>query len=340
MSEAKTVAIIGAGPVGLAAAAHVLERGLTPIVLEAGAPGRATPCGNGGHVQLFSPWEYNIDKAAARLLADDRLEFSRARPVPDRRGDGGALSRAARQPMPRSSPTSAPRAASPASAATGFDKAENQGPRSGAVRNPLPERQRPETRQGRRGHRRIRHLALAESGGRQRPSRDRREKRPRDRIAYGMPDVLGSDRARYAGKTVAVLGAGHSGDRHADRPGEARGRNPGTRPIWLLRGNDPAKAFGGGANDKLAAPRRTGRRLRRAGDGRPGQARKRISRLAPHRRRFAPRRGRPRGLLRPASVSRRRTYRGDRLSAGPRLRARVAASSSIRRSNARSRWRR
>ena len=31
-----------------------------------------------------------------------------------------------------------------------------------------------------------------------------------DRIAYGMPDVLGKDRARYAGKTVAVLGAGHS----------------------------------------------------------------------------------------------------------------------------------
>ena len=26
-----------------------------------------------------------------------------------------------------------------------------------------------------------------------------------------------------------------------------------TRPIWLLRGNDPAKAYGGGANDKLAA---------------------------------------------------------------------------------------
>src|SRR6266702_8104022 len=66
MSE-KTVAIIGAGPVGLAAAAHVLERGLTPIVLEAGEQaGHAVR--QWGHVQMFSPWEYNIDRAAARLL--------------------------------------------------------------------------------------------------------------------------------------------------------------------------------------------------------------------------------------------------------------------------------
>src|SRR5215211_7716275 len=68
MSEAKTVAIIGAGPVGLAAAAHVLERGLQPIVLEAGdAVGHAMR--QWGHGQLFSPWGYNIDKAAERLLA-------------------------------------------------------------------------------------------------------------------------------------------------------------------------------------------------------------------------------------------------------------------------------
>ena len=31
-----------------------------------------------------------------------------------------------------------------------------------------------------------------------------------DRISYAMPDVLGKDRVRYAGKRVAVLGAGHS----------------------------------------------------------------------------------------------------------------------------------
>src|SRR6478736_6352287 len=68
MSDAKTVAIIGAGPVGLAAAAHVLERGMSPIVLEAG-PEAGHAIRQWQHVQLFSPWEYNIDRAAARLLA-------------------------------------------------------------------------------------------------------------------------------------------------------------------------------------------------------------------------------------------------------------------------------
>src|SRR6185369_15269450 len=67
MSNAKSVAIIGAGPVGLAAAAHVLERGLRPIVLEAGdSVGHSVR--QWSHVQLFSPWEYNVDRAAAHLL--------------------------------------------------------------------------------------------------------------------------------------------------------------------------------------------------------------------------------------------------------------------------------
>ena len=68
MNREKTVAIIGAGPVGLAAAAHVLEWGMTPIVLEAG-PAAAHAVRQWQHVQLFSPWEYNVDKAAAGLLS-------------------------------------------------------------------------------------------------------------------------------------------------------------------------------------------------------------------------------------------------------------------------------
>ncbi len=61
------VAIIGAGPVGLAAAAHVVSRSLTPVVLEAGAR-----VGDGvrrwGHVRVFSPWSLNVDPLAADLL--------------------------------------------------------------------------------------------------------------------------------------------------------------------------------------------------------------------------------------------------------------------------------
>ena len=115
MSGAKTVAIIGAGPVGLAAAAHVLERGLEPIVLEAGANvGHAMR--QWGHVQLFSPWEYNVDKAATRLLAASGWNS----PEPGQYPTGAEMVERYLEPLaahaPRSSRTSVPRAASPASA--------------------------------------------------------------------------------------------------------------------------------------------------------------------------------------------------------------------------------
>src|SRR6476660_3977120 len=61
------VAVIGAGPVGLAAAAHLLERGETPLVLEAG-PAVGAAIRAWGHVRMFSPWRYNLDSAAASLL--------------------------------------------------------------------------------------------------------------------------------------------------------------------------------------------------------------------------------------------------------------------------------
>src|SRR5260370_21618068 len=68
LNRRKTVAILGAGPVGLAAAAHVLERGLEPVVLEAG-PEAGHAVRQWGHVRMFSPWQYNIHQAAERLLA-------------------------------------------------------------------------------------------------------------------------------------------------------------------------------------------------------------------------------------------------------------------------------
>ena len=61
------VAVIGAGPVGLAAAAHLLARGIEPIVFEAGTQVGAS-IREWGHVRVFSPWEYNVDPAAVTLL--------------------------------------------------------------------------------------------------------------------------------------------------------------------------------------------------------------------------------------------------------------------------------
>ncbi|WP_370876948.1 FAD-dependent oxidoreductase [Acidovorax sp. A1169] len=61
-----TVAVIGAGPIGLAAAAHLVGRGLAVEVFEAGA-GVAAHLQSYGHVRLFSPWRYNVDTAARAL---------------------------------------------------------------------------------------------------------------------------------------------------------------------------------------------------------------------------------------------------------------------------------
>ncbi len=61
------VVVIGAGPIGLAAAANAAERGLAFVVLEAG-PEAGAAVGEWAHVRLFSAWRELIDPAARRLL--------------------------------------------------------------------------------------------------------------------------------------------------------------------------------------------------------------------------------------------------------------------------------
>jgi len=67
-TTALRVVVVGAGPIGLAAAAHLLERGLEPLVVEAG-PGAGSAVHEWGHVRLFSTWAELIDPAAEKLLA-------------------------------------------------------------------------------------------------------------------------------------------------------------------------------------------------------------------------------------------------------------------------------
>ena len=66
-TQMRQIAVIGAGPVGLAAAAHLVAKGEAPVVLEAGESVGAQILA-WGHVQVFSPWRYNVDPVAAAML--------------------------------------------------------------------------------------------------------------------------------------------------------------------------------------------------------------------------------------------------------------------------------
>ena len=255
MSDARTVAIIGAGPIGLAAAAHLLERNLRPIILEAG-DGVGHSVRQWGHVQLFSPWEYNIDRAAARLLA----AVGWNPPEPGEYPIGAELFERYLEPLATKTPL-APhiRISSRVTdiSRAGFDKLKTDG------REAAPFEIR--YRNGQDSNMVNADAVIDASGTWHSPNPAGAnglpaigEEQMADRIAYGMPDVLGKDRARYLGKTVAVLGAGHSAIGTLTDLARLAAQAPETRPIWLLRGNDPAKAFGGGVNDKLAARGRLG----------------------------------------------------------------------------------
>src|SRR5690349_3346816 len=250
ITKPKTVAILGAGPVGLAAAAHVLERGLEPIVLEAG-PQAAHAVRQWGHVRMFSPWEYNIDKAAERLLKAAGWNA----PVGCEYPTGEELVERYLEPLASRTPLKDRiRTSSRVTAVgrAGFDKMES----NGRAFEPFTIRY-----QNGKGPERLKADAVIDASGTWfspnpagvdgLPAMGEEPDHPQ--IAYGMPDVLGRDRARYAGKTVAVLGAGHSAIGTLIELVRLKDEAPATEVVWLLRGDKPEKAFGGGANDKLSA---------------------------------------------------------------------------------------
>jgi len=249
LTKPKTVAILGAGPVGLAAAAHALERGLEPIVLEAG-PDAAHAVRQWGHVRMFSPWEYNIDKAAERLLKATGWNA----PAPGDYPTGRDLVERYLEPLATRTPLKDRiRTSSQVIAVgrAGFDKMKSNGrafePFTVRYRNGKTEQLKADAVIDATGTWFSPNPAgadgLAALG----------EEPNHPQIAYGMPDVLGRERLRYAGKSVAVLGAGHSAIGTLIELARLKAEDPATEIVWLLRGTAPEKAFGGGANDKLAA---------------------------------------------------------------------------------------
>lgn len=249
-NKVNSVAIIGAGPVGLAAAAHALERGLRPIILEAG-PEVGHAVAQWSHVQLFSPWSFNVDKAAGRLLAAAGWKA----PEPGAYPTGGELRDLYLKPLAALTPLRdhlRTGAKVIGISRLGFDKVKTKG-RDGA---PFEVRYQADG-----GTMTLTADAVIDTSGTwssPNPAggnglRAIGEDAVAHRVQYGMPDVIGRDRARYEQRTVAVLGAGHSAIGTLLSLSQLAQQAPGTRLVWLVRGTDPSKSFGGGANDALSS---------------------------------------------------------------------------------------
>ncbi|MBM3525949.1 MAG: hypothetical protein FJX57_23610 [Alphaproteobacteria bacterium] len=79
------------------------------------------------------------------------------------------------------------------------------------------------------------------------------EREARANIRFGMPDVAGRERARYAGKRVLVIGGGHSAIGTLLALDALATQAPGTRVHWVVRQSDLTRVYGGGSADQLPA---------------------------------------------------------------------------------------
>ncbi|WP_454777666.1 FAD-dependent oxidoreductase [Georgenia muralis] len=253
------VVVIGAGPVGLAAAAHLLERGLEPLVLEAGDDVGAA-VRQWSHVRLFSPWEYDVDQAARRLLGRTGWQA----PPRDGLPTGGELVSDYLEPLARAlSGRIVTGARVVAVSRDGVDKthAAGRADRPFLVRSVVDGRV-------------VDHLARAVvdasgtwsgrnplgTAGLPAPG----EADAAELLLGPLPDVLGRDRARVEDGHVLVVGAGHSAANTLLSLVDLQGTAPATRITWAVRGQSAARAHGGGDADALPARGALGTRVRKA----------------------------------------------------------------------------
>lgn len=251
------VIVIGAGPVGLAAAAHLATRALPFLVLEA-TEGVAACFRSTAHVRLFSPWKMNIDGAAARLLEASGWRA----PDPDAMPTAGEMRTEYLAPL---SAALAPHVEFNARVVRisrrGFDKVKTPG-----------REQAPFVLQVDRGGKitEVEARAVIDATGNWATPSDMGanglpaigELDHAGRIRYGMPDVLGAERARYEHKRVLVVGSGHSAMGSLLALAELAAQDPRTRIAWAIRGDNLERVFGGGAKDGLPERGSLGTRLR------------------------------------------------------------------------------
>lgn len=255
--ESLPVAIIGAGPVGLAAAANLVERGIDFVIYEAGDE-VASSIRRWGHTRLFSPWKHVVDPASRRLLEPTGWQLPAADSLPTgtelveqyleplaaldvlarRIRTGVRIEAVTRHGMDRT--RTANRASTPfLLRARTRDGVEDVTARavidtSGTYAHPN---------------------SLASSGLEPLGLAD-----VADRVSHALPDVLGRERERFAGRHTTVVGAGHSAANTLLALAELAEQEPGTRITWLIR-NATAVRVTTSDDDGLAARASIGRRV-------------------------------------------------------------------------------
>ncbi|GAA1483253.1 NAD(P)-binding domain-containing protein [Brachybacterium fresconis] len=251
--------IIGAGPIGLAAAAHLYERDLPFIVLESGPAAGAAITG-WGHTRLFSPWQHNLDSAAQRLLEASGWTAPDADTLPT----GHELREQYLEPLaqlPQLAESIRYDARVTAVSRAGVDKTRT------ARREETPFLVRIETTDG-HSEDVLASAVIDASGTWSTPNPlgqagllapGERQALAAGRITPPLPDVQGRDRERVAGKRVMVTGTGHSA---ANTLLDLAELDAATTIIWAARTADLTRVYGGGEQDELAARGALGTRLR------------------------------------------------------------------------------
>jgi hypothetical protein len=258
------IAVIGAGPIGLAAAAHLAMRDLHFVVIEAGVgPGAAVA--EWGHVTIFSPWRFNIDAAARALLEPTGWRIDEL----DRDPTGGELVERYLAPLaahPRIAPHTRFRSRVVAVTRQAMDRVPSKGREDRPFEIAMVgESGQQETLLAR--------AVLDASGTWRSPNPAGAsgvpaigEKEAAARIRYGIPDAFGAERSRYAGRKVLVVGSGHSAMDAVIGLARLKAEVPQTTALWAMRSAPTAKTFGGLTDDQLASRGALGERAKAAVD--------------------------------------------------------------------------
>jgi cation diffusion facilitator CzcD-associated flavoprotein CzcO len=262
MKTKNPVAVIGGGPVGLATMAHLLENGENAILFEAG-PEVAHSIKSWHHVRLFSPWKYNIDAAAERLLKKNGWN----EPNPDHFPTGKELRERYLLPL-----YSVPEIRSRTRLNTtviAVGKKERDKTRT-ANREKLSFVIHFRDKKGQPGILEAK-AVIDTSGTWTQPNPIGAGGIPAvgeqdnfDRITYGIPDVLGEYSSTYRNKKIAVVGSGHSAMQVVLDLVQLHKQYPDTRILWVMRARNPETIYGGGKDDQLPERGKLGLKVRQA----------------------------------------------------------------------------